>query len=711
MKHLKLLALLGLFLFVTIQESMATSFTYKYSDRNIVNNEKTVTLELNFFNLSEKVKSLRSSAIRVRFWNDPQCKDEIKGSSYMSGEYSGFKTSYEIEMSSIPFEENLLTKYGNNYIGPVPVYFSVDIIKAAAIGQKGIVVDGAPYVIVESFVPSLQKKANTYNQHFPYRYIIPKVENEGTSRLKISYPSYRYTSEHPITKLDKFKVIVSFWKDNERKVPLNFYISSKRKTTYKNPEVFTEIPDSKEILPGETFFETNELERIRNNWDVFTFSDLPAWFLNNVGVPFLKTGKVYNDTIYFVADVYDMDNKLLNRSHYWHSYTRNLVGAPCSHKYETSTETNHETRVVDKGCSIVKLKVMKYIGICKLCGHKYQRKFSFIEKTYRNPDAPSSCRDKKNQEDGNSSDSQDANLFISYEEEQKESPLPPQYDINRKKVDRDLYKVDLEKGTREKVGSYTEVEWDETPPHSSHDMRTDDRIMAKCTKCGIVDYINTGTYEKMPAEQCKEELSFDINGVKLDMRLIKDEFDSDPIYVAKTETTQGLWAAVFPNDWHGWEKNSEFPASNISYEDASIFINNLNHLAKVHKWPVQFEIPTIGEWIYAYENGGKDKESWNADNSYNWLHPVRSLAPSSKDIYDMNGSVREMTSEIRSAEKKVYADPLDVRYLLQNDWEKAVCGNGIYDPAGSLPPTKERWEGLGISKDVGLRIFATPIKR
>lgn len=731
MKYLKQLALLGLFLFVTIYNSMATNFTYQYSYWNIVNNEKTITLDLKFSDLSERVKNLNNAAIRVRFWNDPQCKNEIKGSSYVSENYSGFKTSYEIDLSSIPFEENLIAKYGNNYIGSVPVYFSIDIIKSA-VGQKGIVINGASYVIVESFSPSLQKE-NTYKPCIDYSYIIPKVKNQGSASLIISYPSDKYTKEHPITKLDNFKVVVSFWKDSKRKDPLNFYISSKRKTTEKNPEVFTEIPDTKEILPEESFFETNELERTRHNWNEFMISDLPAGFLDEVGVPFLKSGQAYNDTIYFAADVYDMDNNLLNRSFYWHSLARREFGAPCSHQYEKSQDTKYEERIVGNGCYILKLEIKQYFRICKLCGHKYQRKFTTTRK-YRNPAAPPSCIDKnkqekdedkkndendvdsKEEENGKNNDmidgnSQDANLFISYEEERKDSVLPPQNGLNRTKVDRELYKVDLENNTREKVGSYTEVEWEEMPPCHPHDMKTSDGRMAKCSKCGTVDYNNKDTYKDMPAEQCKDELAFDINGVKLNMRLIKDDFGSDPVYVAETETTQGLWAAVFPNDWHSWDKNSEFPASNITYQDATIFINNLNHLAEVNNWPVEFELPTVGEWLYVYENGGKTKEGWNADNSYNWLHPVRSFAPSSKGIYDMNGSVQEMTCEVRRGEKKEYADPLDVRALLQNDWEMAVCGNGIYDPTGSVDLTKERWGGLGISKDVGLRIFAIPIKR
>lgn len=716
MKHLKLLTLFGLFLFVTIQNSLATNIEYLYSDREIANDETTLELSLKFSNLSERVKKLLSAGIRVRFWNDPQCKDEIKGINYVTQSPSCFQTLYDIKMSSLPFEENMRKKYGNNYIGPVRVYFSVDIIEYTTGRNNTGVVAGTSYRIIESFKPR-PETTKIPNLNFNYRYIIPVVKENYASSFTISYPSGRYTKDNPITKLDTFKVVVSFWKDSKRNVPLIFYTSSSRKTRYNNPEVFAKIPEEQDIKRGETFFETNELERTRTDWESFVISDLPTNFLYEIGVPFLKCGKKYSDRIYIFADVYSKDGKLLNHSNYWWQRNRYIVGPPCYHRFESSENVHYENRVA--GCYILKMKVIEHLNVCQLCGHTSKRKHSFIERKYRNPNAPASCKDKQETkeeegggEDNNHSDcNNEANLFISYEEERKESPLPPQYKINRTKVDRDLFKIDLETDQKEKVGSYTEVEWEQAPPCYPHDMKTDGGMSAKCSKCGIVDYINAETFDNMPAEQCKDELSFDINGVKLVMRLIKGIDGDDPLYVAETETTQGLWATVFPNDWHGWDKESEFPASNLPYEDVGIFIDNLNHLADKNKWPVHFMIPTALDWIYAYKYGGMTKEGWNADNSYNSLHPVRSFEPSSKGIYDMNGNVQEMTSDIRRAEQKEYTDPLDVRALLQKDWEMAVCGNGIYDPCGSVDLTKERWMGIGMSKDLGVRIFAIPVKR
>lgn len=313
--------------------------------------------------------------------------------------------------------------------------------------------------------------------------------------------------------------------------------------------------------------------------------------------------------------------------------------------------------------------------------------------------------------EGNDNENLD-NLFISYEIERKESALPSIEGINRKKVEKTVYKVNLENDSREPVGSYTEAEWDATPPCPPHDMEKKEGTMLKCKKCGIVTYDDAPAFlEDLPADQCESKVTFDINGADLVMRLFKGDDKNNPLYVAETETTQGLWTAVYPDNWYLWQKSSLFPATNIPYEDVLCFIDVLNHMAEEKKWPVEFMLPTIADWLYAYMSGGRAKEGWTADNSYNMLHPVRGFKPSENGIYDMTGSALEMTAEYRKADKKEYDDPYDIREMLQAEMEMAVCGNGILDATGKVDPTTERWVGMGPSIDYGFRIFARPVKR
>lgn len=313
--------------------------------------------------------------------------------------------------------------------------------------------------------------------------------------------------------------------------------------------------------------------------------------------------------------------------------------------------------------------------------------------------------------EGNDNENLD-NLFISYEMERKESALPSIEGTNRKKVEKTVYKVNLENDSREPVGSYTEAEWDATPPCPPHDMEKNGGTMLKCKKCGIVTYDDAPAFlEDLPADQCESKVTFDINGADLVMRLFKGDDKNSPLYVAETETTQGLWTAVYPDNWYLWQKSSQFPATNIPYEDVLCFIDVLNHMAEEKKWPVEFMLPTIADWLYAYMSGGRAKEGWTADNSYDMLHPVRGFKSSENGIYDMTGSALEMTAEYRKADKKEYDDPYDIREMLQAEMEMAVCGNGILDATGKVDPTTERWVGMGPSIDYGFRIFARPVKR
>lgn len=427
-----------------------------------------------------------------------------------------------------------------------------------------------------------------------------------------------------------------------------------------------------------------------------------------------------------------MEGKLLNKGKNCRAHSRKIIGGACIHKFKSTRGTKTEIEETKNRCKLVEKNIRVYDTTCKKCGLNHHREFTYSIRKYRNPNAPEWCKtnvndkeeeekdDKKDEEkdekkdydenEGNDNENMD-NLFISYEMERKESPLPSIEGINRKKVEKTVYKVNLENDSREPVGSYTEAEWDATPPCPPHDMQKKGGTMLKCKKCGIVTYDDAPAFlEDLPADLCESKVTFDINGADLVMRLFKGDDKNSPLYVAETETTQGLWAAVYPDNWYLWQKSSLFPATNIPYEDVLCFIDVLNHMAEEKKWPVEFMLPTTGDWLYAYMSGGRTKEGWTADNSYNMLHPVRGFKPSENGIYDMTGSALEMTAEYRKADKKEYDDPYDIREMLQAEMEMAMCGNGILDATG-VDPTTERWVGMGPSIDYGFRIFARPVKR
>lgn len=135
--YMKYFKLLLLFLFISVQNATATYVEYKYSDEEISKNEKGISLILLFTDLDDNMKAIESGGIRVRFWNDPACTQPIKDTGYQYTEMHNFATSYTIDMSSIPFQENMLARYGNNYIGPMQVYFTIEILEEARLnGHK-----------------------------------------------------------------------------------------------------------------------------------------------------------------------------------------------------------------------------------------------------------------------------------------------------------------------------------------------------------------------------------------------------------------------------------------------------------------------------------------------------------------------------------------------------------------------------------------------
>ena len=142
--YMKYFKLLLLFLFISVQNATATYVEYKYSDEEISKNEKGISLILRFTDLDDNMKAIESGGIRVRFWNDPACTQPIKDTGYQYTEMHNFATSYTIDMSSIPFQENMLARYGNNYIGPMQVFFTIEILEEARLNdtRKGIVING-----------------------------------------------------------------------------------------------------------------------------------------------------------------------------------------------------------------------------------------------------------------------------------------------------------------------------------------------------------------------------------------------------------------------------------------------------------------------------------------------------------------------------------------------------------------------------------------
>lgn len=166
------------------------------------------------------------------------------------------------------------------------------------------------------------------------------------------------------------------------------------------------------------------------------------------------------------------------------------------------------------------------------------------------------------------------------------------------------------------------------------------------------------------------------------MHLSIDPADSTAVYVAETETTQGMWTAVCPDNNKGWNDRSTYPVSNVTYEEVMAFISKLNTMAAEQGCPMKFRLPTTQEWEIAYRNGGVKKESW-LGFSGSVVHPVAELPANDLHLYDMKGNVSELCSD------SVMVGNEDDKVLM-----RAVAGSNYEDYPSSMSPMYYRWMDL-----------------
>ena len=128
-------------------------------------------------------------------------------------------------------------------------------------------------------------------------------------------------------------------------------------------------------------------------------------------------------------------------------------------------------------------------------------------------------------------------------------------------------------------------------------------------------------------------------------------------WIGKTEITQAQWAIVMRRN-ESKSKGEELPVTNISHREASEFCAELTrreHLSERLPRRYSYTLPTEAEWEFACRAGFEGEHfpnleavGWYLANSGGRVHPVAKKRPNAWGIYDMNGNVSEMCSDLWS---------------------------------------------------------------
>ncbi len=127
---------------------------------------------------------------------------------------------------------------------------------------------------------------------------------------------------------------------------------------------------------------------------------------------------------------------------------------------------------------------------------------------------------------------------------------------------------------------------------------------------------------------------------------------NQPFYLAKHEVTQAQWQRVMQSNPSEF-KGENLPVTNVSWNDAQKFIEELNARERINT----YRLPTEAEWEYAarartktaYSFGNDPgllkKYGWYDDNSDGKIHAVGQLKENPWGLHDMHGNVWEWVED------------------------------------------------------------------
>ena len=139
----------------------------------------------------------------------------------------------------------------------------------------------------------------------------------------------------------------------------------------------------------------------------------------------------------------------------------------------------------------------------------------------------------------------------------------------------------------------------------------------------------------------------------VEFKMIYVQHIDQSFYMAETETTQKLFAAVMNFDRsYNHSDVLDLPTENNSPSEINSFTAALSKCTGY-----TFSLPTYNQWFYAARGGNQSKNykycgsdnweevAWIKENSNETTQPVKTKQPNELGLYDMQGNVSEMTKK------------------------------------------------------------------
>jgi formylglycine-generating enzyme required for sulfatase activity/serine/threonine protein kinase len=200
----------------------------------------------------------------------------------------------------------------------------------------------------------------------------------------------------------------------------------------------------------------------------------------------------------------------------------------------------------------------------------------------------------------------------------------------------------------------------------------------------------------------------------------------DGFYIGKYEVTNAQWWAVMKTGVPSYDSDLDpkvshlenFPARNISWDEAQRFIGKLNDM----KDGYEYRLPSEAEWEYACRAGttgdyagNLDEMAWYSSNTRDEdppAHPVGQKHPNAFGLYDMHGNVWEWCQDNYHADYSGTPPSDGSAWLVEGGAAlRVIRGGSQHDPASDLRSARRLPYYYGADNyNFGFRVVAVPRK-